>query len=104
MPLTLLVMVLHTTALRNVAAYVYGRTVAFRSEQRIHIIVIPKQETLTAIAERCKLNCLYSAATGTVRYHGNILIEVFHTFRNVEQVNCADVHSTLSLFTCTQGN
>ena len=72
MTLTLLVMVLHTNALQNYAACVYGRTVAFRRAQCIQILVIPKQEILGALAERCKLNCMYSAATGTVRYHGNI--------------------------------
>jgi len=100
MPLTLLVMVLHAPALRNFAACVCGRTVAFRIEQFIQILVIPSQETLTALAERCKLNCMHSAATGTVRYHGNQLIKVFHNYSNMEQVNCADVLSTLSLFAC----
>jgi hypothetical protein len=75
----------------------------FRSEQCIQTLVIPAQETLPALAERCKLNCVHSAATGTVRYHGNLLIKGFHNYRNMEQVNCADVHSTLSLFACRQG-
>jgi hypothetical protein len=55
MPLTLLVMVLYTPALRNFAACVYGRNIAFRSLQCIQILLILKPETLTALAESYKL-------------------------------------------------
>ena len=34
---------------------------------------------------------MYPSATGTVCYHGNILMKVLHNYSNTEQVNCADI-------------